>query len=1030
MKKLKLENLIPIVFILLSLSVVGKSAADIYARRIFPVYSDPVVCSENQIMYQMVTHKLYICKNTGPEELAVGAGNIASINGLSDTDQTFAIDDLGTDVGITSAASVHTFSFPTASLTKRGLLSSVDWGIFNSKQDALGFAPENASNKNLADGYAGLISGKLALSQMQEVIGVTDLTTYSTTSGTGSTAIRATFSSLATNDCLIWDGTNWINSSVCGGGGGGGGITEINALNALSQTLVTGTGGTDFNISSAGSVHTFNIPTASATNRGLLSTSDWTTFNGKQNPLGYTPENVANKDTASGYAGLTAGSKITTSQVQEVLGISDLTDFTAKSGSGTTGIGATFTGLASNDCLQWNGSNWINTSNCGTITSVFGRTGVVVAANNDYSFSQISGSVADGQLSANVPLKNAANVFTGVNNFNNNLGIGTATFGVSAAKVLGIADGTAPTTAPANMVQLWSQNFSDTYSGSVGSHLYSKAKGASFLHHISVGEDATVDQETVFGGSYGPEVINVRETYDSDFSVVDPLTGFTVGKWQGISSFITTDSVGALPATAEVYGNRSIVQDESPADHLGTFFGTTGEILYGGAGKMDTGTGLYGEYQHFGLGETTFGSAVWGLFRTSAAAGTVNNARGGYFYIDNNFNVPINSARAVEAGIINDSSGTINAARVYDAKISNTSTGIYTDVVGYRLQPAQNSGGGVITQLIGLEIMDQSGITGVTNFYNIWSKGVNAPNVFDGALTLGGINLTSDIVTTLGIIRGQNVWAQSTVNTTGGNVMISGGLGRRFFTSISNTAGAVTVTIVVNGSSVALASGVHFTLGSDNTAPQLLVTTTNLAAAINANATLNTKVVAAASTDKVYLTPRLGTYTLDISSNQAARISATSGIDGTVRMRKHMSRLTNSAATLNIPAATATSITFNAEDYDNGELHSTSANTSRITVTQTGKYLLTGGLVWSAQSPGTATFFITRFTKNGTPIAGARTYYPPISSMATNGLGQNLSITVSLTAGDYVEMQAYQDSAGTLTVDLGDSSFQATYLGE
>lgn len=40
----------------------------------------------------------------------------------------------------------------------------------------------------------------------------------------------------------------------------------------------------------------------------------------------------------------------------------------------------------------------------GAVNSVFGRTGIVTAQTGDYSFSQISGSVADGQLSANVSL--------------------------------------------------------------------------------------------------------------------------------------------------------------------------------------------------------------------------------------------------------------------------------------------------------------------------------------------------------------------------------------------------------------------------------------------------------------------------------------------------------------------------------------------------------------------------------------------------------------------------------------------------
>jgi hypothetical protein len=65
----------------------------------------------------------------------------------------------------------------------------------------------------------------------------------------------------------------------------GTGITALNGLSTDVQTISTGTTGTDFNVVSSGTDHQFNIPTASATNRGALSTTDWSAFNGKQNAL-------------------------------------------------------------------------------------------------------------------------------------------------------------------------------------------------------------------------------------------------------------------------------------------------------------------------------------------------------------------------------------------------------------------------------------------------------------------------------------------------------------------------------------------------------------------------------------------------------------------------------------------------------------------------------------------------------------------------------------------------------------------------
>ena len=69
------------------------------------------------------------------------------------------------------------------------------------------------------------------------------------------------------------------------------GLTALNGLTAQVQNLAVGTSGTDFGISSTSATHTFNLPSASESNRGALLAADWTTFNNKQNAAikqGYT----------------------------------------------------------------------------------------------------------------------------------------------------------------------------------------------------------------------------------------------------------------------------------------------------------------------------------------------------------------------------------------------------------------------------------------------------------------------------------------------------------------------------------------------------------------------------------------------------------------------------------------------------------------------------------------------------------------------------------------------------------------------
>lgn len=104
--------------------------------------------------------------------------------------------------------------------------------------------------------------------------------------GTGTKLATTSATAPASAKCAEFDtnGNLTVAGSNAACGAGGGGITTINpgALTGPTVTFATGTSGTDFAVSGATNTVTFNLPTASATNRGALSSADWSTFNGKQ----------------------------------------------------------------------------------------------------------------------------------------------------------------------------------------------------------------------------------------------------------------------------------------------------------------------------------------------------------------------------------------------------------------------------------------------------------------------------------------------------------------------------------------------------------------------------------------------------------------------------------------------------------------------------------------------------------------------------------------------------------------------------
>jgi hypothetical protein len=80
--------------------------------------------------------------------------------------------------------------------------------------------------------------------------------------------------------------------------------------------------------------------------------------------------------------------------------------------------------LAANRCLRLNASSEIAVASddcTAAVSSVFGRTGAVVAATNDYSFSQINGSVTDAQVPNNITVDVANSGDTATNFFTSGL---------------------------------------------------------------------------------------------------------------------------------------------------------------------------------------------------------------------------------------------------------------------------------------------------------------------------------------------------------------------------------------------------------------------------------------------------------------------------------------------------------------------------------------------------------------------------------------------------------------------------------
>ena len=275
------------------------------------------------------------------------SGNaVTSINGLTNSVQTFATGTSGSSFNIVSNGQTHTFNLPAASANSSGTLSSADWNSFNGRLNAVQATTAAAATTSSNTTTINNTGAYWNANQLQG-------------NNVSSTAP-------ASGQVLNWNGTAWTPS------------TTTHTLSSSTNTITSVVNGVSVTAPAVNSVsNTSSANTLTTTVNGVTGSSV-----NMINSISNTSSANTMRTTVNGVAGATVNiintntltQNGTNQLVSTVNGVGSTALTVSATGDVTGNLGATVvgkingsplgttTGATSGQVLSWNGTAWVPAS--------------------------------------------------------------------------------------------------------------------------------------------------------------------------------------------------------------------------------------------------------------------------------------------------------------------------------------------------------------------------------------------------------------------------------------------------------------------------------------------------------------------------------------------------------------------------------------------------------------------------------------------------------------------------------------------